>query len=161
MTTRDNIRSGHSAGAGIANLLKDRRNQKPTRRPAKTPGSDIDRESPSATAGQPVTLPGNLPDGAVAEYRFHPTRKFRFDWAWPAAKVAMEIEGGIYGRGKKCKTCGRRGVAGHTSVERLKTDMEKYTSAAILGWRLLRVTPAQFNSGEAGRLVRLALEATA
>ena len=29
--------------------------------------------------------PGDLP-GPVPEYRFHPTRRWRFDYAWPAAE---------------------------------------------------------------------------
>jgi len=28
------------------------------------------------------------------EYRFHPRRKWRFDAAWPDAKLAVEVEGG-------------------------------------------------------------------
>jgi len=105
--------------------------------------------------GEP--LPGGLPPGAVPEYQFDGTRKWRFDWAWPAQRVALEIEGGIYGRGKKCPACGRRAVAGHTSIQRLKTDMEKYNAAVILGWRLIRVTPDQFNDGSAAALVAILL----
>jgi hypothetical protein len=98
-----------------------------------------------------------LPAGAVPEYRFHRQRRWRFDYAWPARRIALEIEGGLYGRGKKCPTCGRRSVAGHSSIERLKTDLEKYNAAGLAGWLVLRVTPQQVSSGEAGRLVRLAL----
>ena len=105
--------------------------------------------------GEP--LPGGLPPGAVPEYQFDGTRKWRFDWAWPAQWVALEIEGGIYGHGKKCPACGRRAVAGHTSIQRLKTDMEKYNAAVILGWRLIRVTPDQFNDGSAAALVAILL----
>jgi hypothetical protein len=111
-----------------------------------------------ADAQEAILALGNgLPAGAVAEFRFHRQRKFCFDWAWPSRLVALEIEGGLYGRGKRCPACGRRAVAGHSSIERLKTDMEKYNLAALAGWRVLRVTPQQFESGEAGRLVRLAL----
>jgi hypothetical protein len=109
-----------------------------------------------APAGHGGAVNG-LPAGAVAEFRFHRTRKFCFDWAWPARLVALEIEGGLYGRGKRCPACGRRAVAGHSSIERIKTDMEKYNLASLAGWRVLRVTPQQMSSGEAGRLVRLAL----
>ncbi len=35
----------------------------------------------------------------VAEYRFHPTRKWRMDWAWPDQRVALEIDGGVWVRG--------------------------------------------------------------
>ena len=134
-----------------------------TGRAARLPGdfarqqdSEAAPMAPDATAGHGATGNG-LPAGAVAEFRFHRERKFRFDWAWPDRLVALEIEGGVYGRGKPCPTCGRRAVAGHSSIERLKTDMSKYNLAALAGWRVLRVTPQQFESGEAGRLVRLAL----
>lgn len=30
-----------------------------------------------------------LPAGAVAEFRFHPKRCWRFDWAWPEHMVAL------------------------------------------------------------------------
>ncbi len=70
----------------------------------------------------------NLPV-PVAEYKFHPDRKWRFDYAWPELKVALEIEGGIWVRGRH-----NRGIG-------MINDMVKYNSAAILGWRILRYTP--------------------
>jgi len=76
-----------------------------------------------------------------AEYKFHPTRKWRFDLAWPEQKVALEIEGGLYGVGKPCPLCKRRSVGAHTSIQRLKGDMKKYNAACSLGWRVLRVQP--------------------
>ena len=108
-------------------------------------------------AGPDGVLTG-LPAGVVTEYRFHARRRWRFDYAWPGPMLALEVEGGIYGRGKKCPACGRRAVAGHTSIERLTTDMEKYNAAALAGWRVLRVTPGQLADGSAARLVRRALE---
>lgn len=78
-----------------------------------------------------------------SEYRFHPDRRWRFDLAWPAAMVACEVEGGIWmqtdtGRGK-----------GHAHPERFTGDCEKYSEAAICGWRLIRATPEQVVSGQA------------
>jgi very-short-patch-repair endonuclease len=87
------------------------------------------------------------------EWLFAAGRKFAFDWAWPEHKIALEIEGGIYGRGKACPMCGRKAVGAHTSIERLKSDMEKYNLAAVLGWSVLRVRPEQIDSGEAFDLV--------
>lgn len=77
-------------------------------------------------------LPEPLP-----EYRFHPTRKWRFDYAWPDEKVAIEIEGGIW-------TSGR-----HTRGSGFSRDMEKYNMAGKLGWRVFRFSPHQFRKGEA------------
>jgi tRNA(Met) C34 N-acetyltransferase TmcA len=102
-------------------------------------------------------LAGELPP-AEREHRFAKPRRWAFDWAWPEAMVALEIEGGLYGRGRKCALCGRRLVAGHTSIERLRTDMEKYNAASLLGWRVLRVTPEQAAAGVAVALVKRALE---
>ena len=65
------------------------------------------------------------------EYRFTPFRRWRFDYAWPYKMVAMEVEGGAW-------TYGRHNRAGG-----FLKDMEKYTEAAILGWRVLRITPDQ------------------
>ena len=67
----------------------------------------------------------------VPEYQFHPTRKWRFDYAWPLHKLALEVEGGIWTQGR------------HTRGAGALADMEKYSEAAILGWRLLYVTPDQ------------------
>lgn len=62
----------------------------------------------------------------VREFRFHPERKWRFDAAWPEAKVAVELEGGIWSRG------------GHVRGSGYRRDMEKYNAAAALGWVVLR-----------------------
>lgn len=65
----------------------------------------------------------------VAELRFHPTRKWRFDYAVPARRVAIEVEGGVW-------TYGR-----HNRAAGFLKDIEKYNAAAALGWRVLRCTP--------------------
>jgi len=64
------------------------------------------------------------PDGDdfVREYRFHPTRKWRFDFASPLLKVAVEIEG----RGR------------HQSIAGFRADCEKYNTATSMGWRVYR-----------------------
>lgn len=67
------------------------------------------------------------------EYRFHATRKWRFDYAWPSVKVAVEIEGGIWlkGKGKKSR---------HTTGVGYSKDCEKYNHAAALDWAVIRLT---------------------
>jgi hypothetical protein len=70
----------------------------------------------------------------VAEYRFHPVRRWRFDYAWPSKFVALEVEGGIYVQGR------------HTRGAGFKNDMEKYNEAAAMGWRLLRFTPSELKT---------------
>ncbi|MCQ2058689.1 MAG: endonuclease domain-containing protein [Bacteroidaceae bacterium] len=65
----------------------------------------------------------------IKEYRFHSVRKWRFDYALPDYKIALEVEGGVWTGGR------------HTSPKGFLGDMEKYNTATILGWRVLRTTP--------------------
>lgn len=79
------------------------------------------------------------------EHRFHPTRRWRLDFADPEALVAIEVEGVTYqGSGKRTKLGGR-----HVSPAGFHADAEKYAEAAILGWRVIRVTPKMVKSGQA------------
>lgn len=64
----------------------------------------------------------------VKEHMFHYTRKWRFDYAIPDLKVAIEIDGGVWG-------CGR-----HNRPQGYINDMEKLNNAAALGWLVLRFT---------------------
>lgn len=72
----------------------------------------------------------------LAEFQFDPERKWRFDYAFMTNKVALEIEGGVWTRGR------------HTRGGGFLGDMEKYNRAAALGWRIIRCTPKQFENGE-------------
>lgn len=69
----------------------------------------------------------------VREHRFHTERRWRFDFAWPAHMLACEIEG--WGR--------------HQRFKGYAADCEKYSAAAVLGWKVLRFTTAQVRSGQA------------
>jgi len=62
------------------------------------------------------------------EFKFHPTRNWKFDFAWPS-KVAVEVEGGAFSGGR------------HTRGAGFTEDCEKYNRAVLLGWKLLRFTP--------------------
>lgn len=62
-----------------------------------------------------------------AEYKFHHARKWRFDFAWPAQLVAVEIEGGVWSRGR------------HTRGAGYIADAIKYNEAALAGWRVIRL----------------------
>lgn len=65
----------------------------------------------------------------VKEFLFHPTRKWRFDYAIPEYKIALEVEGGVWTRGRHIRPQGFLG------------DIEKYNAGTLLGWRIFRVTP--------------------
>lgn len=73
----------------------------------------------------------------VPEYRFHPTRRWRFDFAWPDKLIAVEVEG-IGGPRSR-----------HLSWRGFQEDTEKYNAAAIMGWCVLRVTSWQIEDGKA------------
>jgi len=62
----------------------------------------------------------------VREHRFHATRRWRFDFAWPSQKVAVEMEG--LGGGRHQRRAG------------FINDTEKYNAAIMCGWRVLRFT---------------------
>ena len=62
------------------------------------------------------------------EYQFSKERKFRFDFAIPAVKIAVEFEGGIRGN-----------IGGHTSGRGVKRDIEKYDMATQDGWTIIRL----------------------
>lgn len=78
----------------------------------------------------------------VVELKFHPERRWRFDYAFPAAKVALEVEGGVWSGGR------------HTSGAGFVKDMEKYNAAACLGWKVLRIQPRQLLTTATIKLIK-------
>ncbi len=83
--------------------------------------------------GQHIKLSG-LP-APLREFRVHPRRRWRFDFAWPRYKVAVEIDGGIYTRGRHVRGSG------------FERDAEKRNAAVMAGWRVLHFTPRHVKSG--------------
>lgn len=77
-----------------------------------------------------------------AEFRFHLTRRWRFDVAYPDYRVAVEIQGGNFVGG------------GHVRGEALKDEYTKLAEAAILGWRVIPVLPEWVESGVAEKWIR-------
>ena len=71
------------------------------------------------------------------EYRFAPPRRYRADFAYPERKLLIEVEGGVWTRGRHTRG------AGYTS------DAEKYNLATVKGWRVLRFTGDMIKSGMA------------
>ena len=62
----------------------------------------------------------------LPEYRFHPVRLWRFDFALPDYKTAIEIEGATWTQGR------------HTRGKGYQNDCEKYNAATLMGWKVLR-----------------------
>lgn len=74
-------------------------------------------------------------------------RGWRFDFAWPAYKVAAEIDGGLW-------IAAHRGHRGPAQIEQ---DMVRNAAAALLGWRVFRGSPDLVHSGILAEWVELAL----
>ncbi len=82
----------------------------------------------------------------VRQYRFHPKRRWKADFAWPVHMVLVELEGGVYRRGW------------HQSIARYISDCRKYRAAAIMGYRVLRYVGEEVRDGSAVREVELVLK---
>ncbi len=75
------------------------------------------------------------------EYQFAAPRRWRFDFAAPVLKLGVEVEGGIWSRGRHVRGGG------------FEKDAEKYNNAAILGWRVLRFTERMIKTGQAAKIL--------
>lgn len=82
----------------------------------------------------------------VTQLRFHPTRKWAFDLAFPSYKMAVEVDGGTFVNGR------------HNRGYGIENDCEKFNEAICLGWRVLRVTGAMVHNGKALEFMKRALQ---
>jgi hypothetical protein len=80
------------------------------------------------------------------EYAFAPPRLWRFDFAWPHHKVAVEIDGGT-----------KFGKSRHSRGEGFVGDCRKMNESALREWLVFRFTTEMVTSGEAIDVVRKAL----
>ena len=78
----------------------------------------------------------------IKEHKFHPTRKWRFDYAIPEHKIAIEVEGGVWTGGR------------HTSPKGFLGDIEKYNAGTVMGWRILRTIPDELCTNATLQMVR-------
>lgn len=74
-----------------------------------------------------------------------PGRKWRWDLAWPSKRLAVEIQGGIWTRGK------------HGRASGIIKDMDKLNAAQLAGWRVLQFANTHIRSGEAVTLIERAI----
>lgn len=81
----------------------------------------------------------------VREYKFHPTRRWRSDFAWPDCRLLVEVEGAHWTNGR------------HTRGSGFEADCEKYSEAALNGWAVIRCTSTHIKSGEAVDWIQRAL----
>lgn len=73
----------------------------------------------------------------VREYKFDSARRWRFDFAIPAKKLGIEVEGGTWTNGR------------HNRGSGMEKDCVKYNTAVLRGWAVLRFTTEQIFSGYA------------
>lgn len=77
------------------------------------------------------------PEMVKVEFRFHPVRRWRFDYAVPEIRLAVEYNGhaGFVKAG---------GMSRHGSIIGMTGDCEKMNSAIAGGWRVLAFTALHF-----------------
>lgn len=75
------------------------------------------------------------------EFRFHPERKWRADFAHIESRTLIEIEGGIYIQGR------------HNRAAGFIADTEKYLEAFLAGWAVVRLTAAQITTPTVERII--------
>jgi very-short-patch-repair endonuclease len=95
-------------------------------------------KTPALTSADLLTL---WPYGVV-EYRFHPVRKWKFDWAMPEWKIAVELDGYNF----------------HSPIKQWHRDIERSNEALLLGWKVFRVTHADVRAGRADELMKRMLD---
>ena len=95
-------------------------------------GMKSDPEEELALAIQDEGLPA-----PTREFYFAKPRRFRADFAWPDRKILAEVEGGTWSGGR------------HVRGKGYEADCEKYSIAAMLGYRVLRFTTAMVRDGRA------------
>ena len=93
---------------------------------APKPSQTVPAESPLAAQFEAMwrQLGGPVLD---TEVRFHPDRRWRFDYCHLATRTAIELEGGAYSRGR------------HTRGAGFIEDCHKYNAAARLGYTVFRI----------------------
>ena len=81
--------------------------------------------------------------GLTPEFRFDPERRWRADFAHVESRTLIEIEGGIF----------LAGGGRHNRASGFAADTEKYLEAALVGWRVLRLTDPQITAPIVERII--------
>lgn len=89
----------------------------------------VDRRSPAEAELLLQLKVARLPE-PIPNFQPCHSRRWRVDFAWPGAMVAVEVHGAV-----------------HRIRERHHADAEKELWLVAAGWRVLRVTPRQVRSG--------------
>lgn len=81
----------------------------------------------------------------LREFKFMSDRKWRFDFCLAEQLYAVEVNGGIWTGGR------------HVRPAALQREYEKLNEAAIMGYKVLIVTPQDVKDGSALALIKRAL----
>lgn len=84
------------------------------------------------------------------QYRAIAHRRFPWDFAWPSKGILVEIQGGVFFRGK----------SGHTSGVGVRRDTIKNNLAVLYGFRPFQFTTDMVRNGKAARFLQAVLSAT-
>ena len=119
-------------------------NIEPSVRKAKQPDTELTKALKKATRNKlqeaflnTWVLCGGSRDYWTPEYKFHETKRWRFDFANPDDRIAVECNGGQWQQ------------SGHSSGKGLQRDAEKLNAAASLGWRVYVLTTSMLSKREA------------
>lgn len=106
---------------------------------AKKQRSQKTRVDYKATLLNQIQLAG-LPAPTTEHAFAAPERRWRFDFAYLDARVAIEYQGGVFHRG---------GPLGHNTTGGITKDFEKFTEASLRGWTLILVDAGSVRNGKA------------
>jgi len=76
------------------------------------------------------------------QYAAIPGRRHRFDFAWPNFKLLLDVQGGIFTKGKHGRGAG------------IMQDQEKLNLATIEGWHVMHVSVRHIDEGTAVQWLR-------
>jgi hypothetical protein len=87
------------------------------------------------------------------QYKFHPERRWRLDFAAVDVLVGVEVDGSVFAA-ENGQTAGR-----HSRGKGIVEGYQKKNAAAELGWLILCYGPPQIRSGEAAMQVERIVKA--
>lgn len=125
--------------------MADKLPKKPTKVARAQKSRKITKPKAPTTDAFTLLCKSELGMECVKEYKFHPVRKWRFDYAIPSALVALEVEGGVWTGGR------------HINPKGFLGDMEKYNTATLMGWSVYRTTPDDLYTGKTLKLLKTAI----